>query len=318
MVDATLPLATRRNIILNNTAIFKRLEEFTFHNPGTPTSRPYNVWNEMNGDLADMNDRDGVYGYSLQTLGSSFGGEMRVLNDFVVGANMGLFQPDLSLNDQFSRAKGSLMMLSVHSAWFADYWSVKSMVGYGYGDYNAERLDTSVPEADFIGLGNRRQHSFFAALEVAKRFRFNDFWMIPSYTFNYIHTAENAYRERRLSQDSYAFDSRRSDGFLHAVALELEYDYYYRQDCLVTPALRFAWVHDSSRGQLRSTGIRGEKDQATVFSQVGAVTIPDMLQLGAGLTVNIGPKYLLFGRYDTELADGFSSHHFSAGYGIFW
>ncbi|HBT77113.1 MAG TPA: hypothetical protein DEB39_09345 [Planctomycetaceae bacterium] len=327
MIDATLPATTRRNILLNNTAIFKRLEEFTFHNPGTPERRSYNVWNEVNGDVADMSDRDGIHGYSATTLGSSFGGEMQVLTDFVLGANMGLFQPDLTLNDGFSRAKGSLMMLSVHSAWFADYWSVKSMIGYGYGDYNAERLDTADTghwAINYIGLGNRRQDSLFAALEIAKRVRFGDFWIIPSYTFNYVHTRDKSYRERGLGNDNRTFAKRNNDGFLHTFALELEYDFYFRGECLITPALRCAWVHDSSEGAIRSQGTGWEYDPASgewayeEFSVIGALTVPDLMQLGAGITVNVGPKYLLFCRYDAEWAGDFSAHHFSAGYGLFW
>ncbi|MDR3108117.1 MAG: autotransporter outer membrane beta-barrel domain-containing protein [Planctomycetaceae bacterium] len=314
MVDATLPLATRRNIVLNNTAIFKRLEEFTFHNPGTPTAKPYNVWNEMNGDIVDRNDDSDIYGYNLQTLGSSFGGEMRAYSDFVIGANMGLFQPNLTSNDQFSRAKGSLMMLSVHSAWFTDYWSVKSMIGYGYGDYNAERLDT---KSTTYGLGNRQQNSFFAAAEVARRFRYRDFWFIPSYTFNYVHTDGRSYSERGLNDDKFTFNRQISSGYLHTLAIELELDYYHDfhdSQYLITPSIRAAWVHDASSKTITSTGNNGD----TTFSVNGARIIPNILQLGAGLTINVEPKYLLFCRYDTEISDKTNTHHLSAGYGVFW
>jgi hypothetical protein len=317
MVDSTLPLATRRNIILNNTAIFKRLEEFTFHNPGTPTAKPYNVWNEMNGDIVDRNDDSDVYGYNLQTLGSSFGGEMRAYSDFVIGANMGLFQPNLTLNDQLSRAKGSLMMLSVHSAWFANFWSVKSMVGYGYGDYSPERLNTN-NGTDYFGLGNRQQNSFFAAAEVAKRFRYKDFWFIPSYTFNYIHTDGRGYRERGLNGDNFTFDKQICSGYLHTLAVELEFDYYQKihdSQFLITPSIRAAWLHDASSETVTSTGINGISQP---FSVTGARVIPDILQLGAGLTINVEPKYLLFCRYDTEVSDKTTTHHLSAGYGVFW
>lgn len=318
-VNLALPIVSRRAVSRFNETTFTRLDYIAFRGKSGCAPKIYQLWGEADGEVSHQSSTDELFGYKIKSGGGTVGMEAIVLRDLVLGVDFAGIESRLEMKDPAaSSAKARMFLTSVYSMWFHNNWSLKTSVGYGWNEFKTRR---PMPLYDDYASGKHRADGFFAAAEIAKRLRFGQTTLTPFYKFEFQKLWEKGYEEESQYDAGAPYDlalnynKRETDAYLQTVGVRLGRDFFTNSGMVFSPTIYAGWIHEYGKSRIPTIASGASFLPFTVY---GDSPVRDRGLIGLGIEFRPWENWVIFGRYEAELAESFDAQLGNVGLGLLW
>lgn len=267
-------------------------------------------WFEMLGSFANQSEQNGIAGYSADTIGFGVGVDRRFTRNFVGGFGFGGSFTKADMDRGLGSTSVDNYMFSLYGSYFAGPWTIKSSGGYAYSSLKSTRIASLI---NGYATGDRDADTWFASLELSRRFGCANRYLTPFYALDFIMYEEDGYTERGHLINM-RVKSSDVDGYLQTLGLRFGTRWQHDNGWIFNPELTAGWIHDYGDGRISTSGqfVQG----GLPFTVVGTSRNKDRALIGIGLNTVLSSRMSAFARYDGELANHFNSQTVQAGFNV--
>jgi len=268
------------------------------------------LWFEMLGSFASQGDRDGIAGYSSDTIGFGVGLDGRLSRNFVAGFGFGGSFTQADVKQGLGKNSVDNYLMSLYGGYTDGGWTVNIAGGYAHSSLKSSRYASLI---DGYAHGSRGADTGYGSFEINYRFGNRQSYFTPFYALDFI-----AYNEKGYTETGHLINmqvnSNRVNGCLQTFGTRIGTSWRHDNGWIFNPEFTVGWIHDYGDGAITTTGKFVEG--GTPFTVIGASRNNDRALLGLGLNTMISSNLTTFARYDGELAGKYNNQTVQAGFNV--
>jgi uncharacterized protein with beta-barrel porin domain len=268
------------------------------------------LWFESLGSIVNQDDRDGIAGYSSNTVGFGVGLDGRLSENFVAGFGFGGLFTQADVEHYLGRNSVDNYIVSLFGCLNEGGLTVSLAGGYACSSLKSTRMASLI---DGYAHGSRSANTTYGSVEISYRFGCSKRYFSPFYAMDFISYQEDAYEETGHLINMQV-DSRYVTGYLQTAGVRIGTRWQQDNGWVFNPELTLGWIHDYGDGSITTSGqfVQG----GTPFTVIGTSRNKDRALVGFGLATIISPQFTTFARYDGELAEKFNNRTVQAGFNL--
>ncbi len=251
------------------------------------------LWFQQIGVTMDLDDSDDEKGYGSNAYGFMIGADKRLHPHWIIGGGIGgtFATVDSGWTQQ---ATANSLLLDAYGAYTYDDWTLGALIGYARTE-----SDVKHGRSDAWFSGEFTGDSFWAGVDLSKKFRFRYCDLSPYYSLQFVTLNTGGFYESSDKTNAVWVDGQSPNSLLQNLGLRFSRTVRAPRGAIWNPSFSFGWIHDYGSGELRSDLMYGD---TTYVSPIGTVRRCDRGTIGLGLNVAIR-RMMFFGGYDAEFAE---------------
>jgi outer membrane autotransporter protein len=269
------------------------------------------VWGQVFGSTGDQDQRDGIAGYDVDTLGATVGIDTQTLvEDWVWGLAFTYADSDV---DSKGVNSTDADIDSYQIALYGDYnWDgatyVNGVAGYGWNDIDQTRYNVGT----ISGVNANSDYDadqFFAKLETGRDYEFDNGTTLTPFAllnFNYLDT--DSYTETGAGTANLTVDTDEQYIFEAGVGVEASWLHQLDDGSYLKPELRAAYRYDFADDEVETTS-SFQGAPGVTFNTNGFDPQQHTFRLGAGLSFFTTANWDIALDYDYELKEDYDAHN---------
>ena len=235
------------------------------------------------------------------------GMDRRLGNEGVIGVNVGYGYTHVAFNggDDTSISTGRVTLYA--AAGLGDGWFIDGSVGAGYASYDVKR-PLVFSFLNRMALGQTSGTELTAAAQFGKDFHSGNWTVTPEVGLLYARTQINGFGESGAGALNLAVNDYSAESLRGTLGVQVAYRTQLSDRITLAPYLAAGWQHefDSQGEEVRAALPAGG---GAPFSYNGGPQGRDLMQVGAGLVLFVGPDLSFNLGYQAEFGSGnYESH----------
>ncbi len=267
------------------------------------------VWAQGFGTTGNQDERDGVSGFDVDSLGVAVGIDTTNLNDAaVIGLALAYAATDVE-SDNLTRTETDIDSYQI--ALYGDYdidsrTYVSGQLSFIWGDNDSTRHDVG-GISDLDAQGDYDSQQYGARAELGRDFLVGgSTTLTPKGLVNYAHYSTDSYTETGAGGLNLNVDNDDVNIFEVGVGVDASWDVKHNDGSWCEPVLSAGIRHDFIGDEVQATN--SFTGGGTTFSAEGADPADTTINLGAALTYHAVTNWDLKVGYDFEAKQDYTSH----------
>ncbi len=280
--------------------------------PMTALSKGWSVWGEGFGLLGYQANRDGSFGYTYDTYGSSLGVDKMIVDKVIVGLVTGYSHSNVDFNDVSFKGKVNTLDAGLYGSYNPAPWYVDASFIWSRNWHDTERFDLFADaEADAAFFGD--VFSWYTG--GGYNFDIGKARITPTLSLTYTYYYQQKFTETGAGLFDLAVNSFDSHSLVSRVGLRFAYEFDLNNVTIV-PEVSAEWAHeylDTDRTVISRMASSIPFLPGDTFEVDGVRPERDGAILGLGVTAYFGKNLSVYGDYNAEVREHYNSHGFIIG-----
>lgn len=265
----------------------------------------YSFWSKAFGSYAKQGINDGFSGYHAKTGGASFGADMLLDRNWILGAAATYARTDVEMEHFRSGDDANINSYQItgYSSYDFGQWYMEGMAAAAYQDFSTTRntgLGT-IARGDFDGM----QYAARVTAGTPINLPDTDLIFTPSAGVEWNYLTQDSYMETGAGGLNMMIDDVSGYRLRSVVQAKFHSDWFY-EGYKIVPSLQFGWRHEFHDEGITSTAtFTGGGGQ---FYTPGQEAQDDSLNIGGRLDINRDQDFTFGVQLDSEMAESYQAY----------
>lgn len=269
--------------------------------------RGIGLWLQPFGFHGVQDERQGVSGFTANSSGLAFGGDVAVIDPLRVGLALSFGKTWVSGRQDATGNKTDLdsYQATLYATYQGKPWYADVQLGYGYNQYDATRLVTvgAISEA---AKGKFDGTQMTAKVDAGYPIALGKTVVTPNASLTYALLHQAGYTETNAPNLGLAVEESNDHTLRSGLGVNASRTFDISGGGTLTPMVKVGWLHDFRSNAPVTTAQFAFGGSS--FTTSGATPARNSAVLGAGLTFVNQDQYSLSGEYDAEIKAGYVAH----------